>query len=61
MGIDGAKQMIAKAKSREGGEYILANLDSFNPTEKFDLFIQWKFCITWKIQWMSLERFQMLG
>ena len=37
MGIDGAKQMIAKAKSREGGEYILADLDSFNPREKFDL------------------------
>ena len=37
IGIDGAKQMIAKAKSREGGEYILADLDSFNPREKFDL------------------------
>jgi len=37
VGIDGAKQMIAKAKSREGGEYILADLDSFNPREKFDL------------------------
>ena len=37
MGIDGAKQMIAKAKSREGGEYILADLDSFNLREKFDL------------------------
>ena len=37
MGIDGAKQMIAKAKSREGGEYILADINSFNSDEKYDL------------------------
>ena len=37
IGIDGAKQMIAKAKSREGGEYILADINSFNSDEKYDL------------------------
>jgi len=38
VGIDGAKQMIAKAKSFGGdGEYILANLNSYESAEAFDL------------------------
>ena len=38
VGIDGAKQMIANAKSRGGdAEYILANINSFNSPEKYDV------------------------
>ena len=37
-GIDGAKQMIVNAKSNGGdGEYILADIDSYNSSEKFDV------------------------
>ena len=38
VGIDGAKQMIANAESRGGdAEYILANINSFNSPEKYDV------------------------
>ena len=38
LGIDGAKQMIANAESRGGNaEYILADINSFKPSQKFDL------------------------
>ena len=38
VGIDGAKQMIANAESRGGNaEYILANINSFNSPEKYDV------------------------
>ena len=37
VGIDGAKQMIVNAESNGGdGEYILADIDSYNSFEKFD-------------------------
>ena len=38
VGIDGAKQMIAKAKSSGGdGKYILADINSFESDEKYDV------------------------
>ena len=38
VGIDGAKQMIGNAKSYGGdGEYILADIDSYDSYEKFDV------------------------
>ena len=38
VGIDGAKQMITNAESRGGNaEYILANINSFNSTERYDV------------------------
>ena len=38
VGIDGAEQMIANAESRGGdAEYILANINSFNSPEKYDV------------------------
>ena len=38
VGIDGAKQMIVNAESNGGdGEYILADIDSYNSSEKFDV------------------------
>jgi trans-aconitate methyltransferase len=38
VGIDGAKQMIAKAESSGGdAKYILADINSFNSDEKYDL------------------------
>ena len=37
-GIDGAPQMIANALKRgDGEEYILANIDEHEPTQKYDL------------------------
>lgn len=37
-GIDGAPQMIANARKRGGSErYILANIDEYSPTQKYDL------------------------
>ena len=38
VGIDGAEQMITNAESRGGdAEYILANINSFNSPEKYDV------------------------
>jgi len=38
VGIDGARQMINNAESRgEGTKYILADIDSFNSPEKYDV------------------------
>jgi len=38
VGIDGAKQMIANAKSRGGvAEYIFANINSFSSPKKYDV------------------------
>ena len=38
VGIDGAKQMIAKAESSGGdAKYILADINSFNSDEKYDV------------------------
>ena len=38
VGIDGAKQMIINAESHEGnGHYVLANLNSYESEETFDL------------------------
>jgi len=38
VGIDGAKQMISNAESRGGDtEYILANINSFHSSEKYDV------------------------
>ncbi|MDC0442688.1 class I SAM-dependent methyltransferase [Gammaproteobacteria bacterium] len=37
-GIDGAPQMIANARERGGNEeYILSNIDEYEPTQKYDL------------------------
>jgi trans-aconitate methyltransferase len=37
-GIDGASQMIEKAKEQGGSEeYILANIDEYEPTQRYDL------------------------
>ena len=37
-GIDGAPQMISKARKLGGGEeYILANIDEHEPTQRYDL------------------------
>ena len=38
VGIDGAKQMIVNAESKGGGaKYILADINSFHPSEKYDV------------------------
>ena len=38
VGMDGARQMINNAESRgEGAKYILADIDSFNSPEKYDV------------------------
>ena len=38
VGIDGAKQMIVNAESKGGGaKYIFADINSFHPTEKYDV------------------------
>jgi len=38
VGIDGAKQMIANAKTRGGeAKYILADINSYNSADKYDL------------------------
>ena len=38
VGIDGAKQMIFNAESKGGGaKYILADINSFHPSEKYDV------------------------
>ena len=38
VGIDGAKQMIVNAESKGGGaKYIFADINSFHPSEKYDV------------------------
>ena len=37
VGIDGSKEMIAKAKQKGEGEFHLANLPGWQPPQKFDL------------------------
>ena len=38
VGIDGATQMIVNAESKGGGaKYILADINSFHPSEKYDV------------------------
>ena len=56
-GIDGAPQMIANAKARGGSEeYILANIDDYEPTKSMTLFIPWKFCIILEDPLMILNK-----
>jgi len=37
VGVDGSKEMIAKAKQKGEGEFHLANLPGWQPPQKFDL------------------------
>ena len=37
VGVDGSKEMIAKAKLKGNGDFYLANLPTWKPSEKFDL------------------------